>query len=303
MQITPVLTAIGQTGGSGDRCRSVDTPIHTTVSKAETCVVAPTLIQYHTEQSERVRGQGITAPIFTVDAANRHGLVSAAMVKFHGASEEQSLTEPLPTTLSRNHDALVIPYMSKYFSGGYTGSGVDIASPVPTVTAIDHNALVETHIVKMKGDNIGQEFSESTQTAPASGIHSGAITTAVIQIQSDMELYKWVEIRGLLNRYCDYALKDDELLLIGIKGVWYFIADVGLRMLSPRELFAANGFPNDYIIDRDYLGNVYGKTKQVARCGNAVPPPFATALVRANAPEYCGGRISTMRELNEAIAV
>ena len=65
----------------------------------------------------------------------------------------------------------------------------------------------------------------------------------------------------------------------------------------------ANGFPVDYRIERDYTGTVYPKTKQVARCGNAVPPPFATALVRANLPEWCSQEISTMEELEKAVAV
>ena len=71
----------------------------------------------------------------------------------------------------------------------------------------------------------------------------------------------------------------------------------------PRELYRANGFPDDYKIDRDYTGREYGKTKQVARCGNAVPPPFATALVRANLPEWCGEEITTMEQLEKAVAV
>ena len=74
-------------------------------------------------------------------------------------------------------------------------------------------------------------------------------------------------------------------------------------MLTPRELYAANGFPPDYIIDHDYQGNVYGKTKQVARCGNAVPPPFATALVRANLPEWCDKTITTMADFEREVAV
>ena len=61
-------------------------------------------------------------------------------------------------------------------------------------------------------------------------------------------------------------------------------------MLQPRELFNAQGFPHDYIIDHDADGNPYPKTKQVARCGNAVTPPVPCALVRANLPEYCTGR-------------
>ena len=91
------------------------------------------------------------------------------------------------------------------------------------------------------------------------------------------------------------------LHLIG--GVAYYIRDILLRMLTPRELYNAMGFPVDYIIDRDYTGKSYGKTLQVARCGNAVPPPFATALVRANLPELCNQEITTMADLERAVAV
>lgn len=72
-------------------------------------------------------------------------------------------------------------------------------------------------------------------------------------------------------------------------------------MLTPRELYNANGFPPDYIIDHDYTGKSYGKTKQVARCGNAVPPPFAEALVRANLSELCGRKLETMENLKETM--
>ena len=64
----------------------------------------------------------------------------------------------------------------------------------------------------------------------------------------------------------------------------------------------SGGFPVDYIIDHDYTGKKYPKDKQVARCGNAVPPPFAVALVRANWPERCEGKnIRTMQELKQSI--
>mgnify|MGYP000367518401 FL=1 len=92
------------------------------------------------------------------------------------------------------------------------------------------------------------------------------------------------------------------MILFKIGGAWYVMADIGLRMLTPRELYRANGFPDDYIIDRDYTGKEYGKAKQVARCGNAVPP-LRYGLVRANLSEWCGAEISTMEELEKAVAV
>ena len=141
------------------------------------------------------------------------------------------------------------------------------------------------------------------QTVTAGGFHFDTVMTTVVKVQPGANLGYWPQVRSLLNQYCDYSIAEDELLLLAIDGDWYFIADICLRMLSPRELYLANGFPMDYIIDRDADGRVYGKVKQVARCGNAVPPPFAYALVRANVPEYCSKRISTMAELKQMVAV
>ena len=103
------------------------------------------------------------------------------------------------------------------------------------------------------------------------------------------------------NLLLGYHLADDEVILLMIQGIAYNIADITLRMLNPRELYNAMGFPLDYIIDHDYMGNAYGKTKQVARCGNAVCPPLAEAMVRANLPEWCGEKITTMVQLDNAV--
>lgn len=94
----------------------------------------------------------------------------------------------------------------------------------------------------------------------------------------------------MLNKFCGYSIADDEILLLEINCEQYYIADIKMRMLEPRELYNAQGFPPNYIIDRDYKGNSYPRSKQVARCGNAVPPPFAKALVTANLPVMCKQR-------------
>ncbi len=269
MLITPTLAAIGQTGG-GERGRKITEPTHTQVSKAEECLVATALIQYHTEQSEHVRGQKITGPIMTIDAANRYGLTAASLVKYYGNNQH----------------------------------GQNIRDPLHTVISKDHEGLVTAHLVKMKGTNLGGPATEPVQTITAGGSHHGVVTTRITRADSGADLKHWPEIRELLNTYCGYDLGPEDVILFKIGGVWYYMSDIGLRMLTPRELYRANGFPDDYKIDRDYTGKAYGKSKQVARCGNAVPPPFAAELVRANLPEWCAGvEISTMEELEKAVAV
>lgn len=267
MVLTPTLAAIGQTGG-GERGRKITEPTHTQVSKAEECVVAPALIQYHTEQTERVRGQGVADPLMTIDASNRYGLAAAML--------------------------------TKYYSGDHAQ---DAESPLHTITTRDREGVTLAHMVKMKGTNLGGPMSEPVQTITAGGGHHGVVTTQIARAEPGAALRHWPEIRELLNTYCGYGLGQEDVILFQIGGAWYFMADIGLRMLTPRELYRANGFPDDYIIDRDYTGKEYGKAKQVARCGNAVPPPFATALVKANLPEWCCQTITTMAELEKAVAV
>lgn len=256
----PIPTITGKHG------YGLATPVMTAiaVSKAEQCLAMPSLIQYHTEQSERVRGQGMDEPIMTLDAANRYGLSVA--------------------------------YLAEYFQNGRP---LDVKSPLHTSTTKDRECVVETFISKFYKTGIGQKPDEPLHTVTTSAGHFGIVT--VKMNRSEMNLHHWNEVRELLNAYCGYAIAEDEILLLDVNGTLYFISDIGLRMLTPRELYAANGFPPDYIIDHDYTGKAYGKTKQVARCGNAVPPPFAEALVRANLPEMCGRRFETMQELHGAI--
>ena len=299
MLITPTLAAIGQTGG-GDRCRSMEEPTHTQVSKAEECVVCPAMIQYHTEQTERVRGQGVTDPIMTIDASNRYGLAAATLTKYYNGDHNQDAAAPLHTITTRDREGVTVANLSKFY-GGVVGAAA--SDPLPTVTAVDHNALQTAHMVKMKGTNLGGQAQDPLQTITAGGGHHGVVATRIVKAEPGADLQNWPKIRAALNEFCDYHLEDTEVILFSIGGEWYFMADIGLRMLTPRELYRANGFPDDYKIDRDYTGKEYGKTKQVARCGNAVPPPFATALVRANLPEWCGEEITTMEQLEKEVAV
>lgn len=326
------LMSIGQTGG-GDRIRDIREPAPTTVSKQEACMVAANLIQYHTEQSEKVRGQGMGEPIMTVDAANRYGLASAQLVEYYGNGNPLDVTQPMHTVTAHDREALVMAHISEFrsasigrdarepagtitshdhegvvsahvqkFFGGVIGT--ETTEPLPTVTAVDHNALCAAHMVKFKAQELGTTPAEPLPTITAQSAAGGfaECQAVLVKVEPGRNLHNWPQIRALLNEYCGYNLADDEVILLIVNGMAYFIADITLRMLTPRELYNAMGFPPDYIIDYDYRGNKYLKTEQVARCGNAVCPPLAEAMVRANMPDMCGKKIRTMEELNDAIA-
>lgn len=262
--VVPTLTQICQTGG-GDRSSDIEQPLKTTASKNEFCLVSPTLIQYHAEQSEReVRGQALERPLQTVDTANRYGLVAA--------------------------------FISKYFGGNYQGGGSAADEPLHTITAVDHNALAAVHITQFNNHCVGQKVDEPLNTITCGAGHFGEVRAFLVK-------YFSTGTAKSVKEPLDTITTKDHFGLVTIKGVEHAIVDIGMRMLTPRELYNAQGFPIDYEIETDCYGKAYPKTKQVARCGNSVPPPFATAIVHANAPEWCGRKIKTMAEFNRIVAM
>lgn len=252
------------TGGSVGS--PADDPVHTIRTAGGQVLAAANLIQYHTEQSEDVRANGLDAALPTVDASNRYGMTAAHLVEFYG-----------------------------------NGQAIDPEEPMHTVTSHDREALIATHIVKFKGPDIGQSPDDPLQTVTA--INPFALASVkTVKYAPGTDLGYWPQIRPLLNKYCGYKLADDEILLLWIRGAWRYICDISMRMLTPRELYNAMGFPPDYIIERDYTGKPYPKSQQVARCGNAVCPQMASAVVRVNFPEWAV-ELFTMADLEKTIAI
>lgn len=252
------------TGGSVGS--PADEPVHTIRTAGGQVLAAANLIQYHTEQSEDVRANGLDAALPTVDASNRYGLTAAHLVEFYG-----------------------------------NGQAIDPEEPMHTVTSHDREALIATHIVKFKGPDIGQSPDAPLQTVTA--INPFALASVkTVKYAPGTDLGYWPQIRALLNKYCGYKFADDEILLLWIRGAWRYICDISMRMLTPRELYNAMGFPPDYIIEHDYTGKPYPKAQQVARCGNAVCPQMASAVVRVNFPEWAV-ELFTMADLEKTIAI
>ena len=261
MLITPHLVECNHSGGG--HIADAREPYKTITARHTGGIVAANLIQYHTEQTENVRANGLEAPINTVDASNRYGLVSANLVEYYTA-----------------------------------GRPLNVSDPMHTVTSHDREALVTANISEFKGQDIGQDCRKPLRTITAS---AGEFAVVRVTLSQTGGMGFWPQVRELLNRFCGYNLADNECLVLMIGDVGYYIADITLRMLTPRELYNAMGFPPDYQIEHDYLGNAYPKSKQVARCGNAVCPPMAEAVVRANLPEWCGKKIGTMDDLNKVV--
>jgi site-specific DNA-cytosine methylase len=204
----------------------------------------------------------------------------------------------LLTADAANRYGLAMAFMSKYYSGGHNGSGNAATEPINTITGIDHNALVTSYMTIFRNgySRGGQKQDEPLNTITASPGHFGEVRALLVKYygQGDGQT-----VTDPLHTVCG----KDIFGVVTVHGEEYIISDIGLRMLTPRELFNAQGFPPDYAIDTGPDGKPISKTAQVARCGNAVPPPFAEALVRANLPELCGIGLHSMAELRKEMAV
>ena len=179
------------------------------------------------------------------------GRAMSFIIQYHGETKDgdsrgQLLTEPIKTIDTSNRYGLVSAFVAKYYKTGI-GQGCD--EPIHTITTSPgHFGLVSAFLIKYYGSGTGQRVNEPLAT----------ITTK--------------DRFGLVN------------VVLDIKGEKYIISDIFLRMLKPRELMLMQGFPEDYIIDRDYKWQSYPIAKQVARIGNSVVPIMAKKLVEANYP-------------------
>ena len=165
------------------------------------------------------------------------------------------------TLVGSQKHALVTAFLAKHFGGNYTGPGAPLTEPMHTVTTQDHHALVCAFLTKYYGEG-GQD------QALADPLHT--IPTV------------------------------DRFGLVTVEQQQYRIADIGMRMLEPRELYRAQGFPESYQIAPVINGKPLPKRAQVRMCGNSVSPPLAAALARANVPELMTFNARELRALEAA---
>jgi DNA (cytosine-5)-methyltransferase 1 len=143
-------------------------------------------------------------------------------------------------------------------------------------------------LVKLRGDNVGGPVTEPLHTIGAQGTHHGEVRAFLVKYYSEGG-----QDQCLTDPMHTIPTKDRlGLVTATIAGEEWVIVDIGLRMLSPKELYAAQGFPSSYRFETGADGEPMTKTAQVRMCGNSVSPPPAEALVRANYSEIAEGRIA-----------
>lgn len=233
---------------------------------------------------QKPRTASIEQPLWTVTAlGSQQALIAPVITKFRSNDRGSSVEAPLATVTANSFIkkpggaapiGVVAAFLAKHYGGNYTGPGSSLESPLPTATTVDHNALVTSHLVKLRNNCIGQDAREPIHTLTTGG-HMGEVRAFLLK-------YYETAVGQPLTDPLHTVTTKHRMGLVMVKGEPYQIVDIGMRMLEPHELFAAQGFPADYIHDRTAGGKKLSKAAQVRMCGNSVCPPVAAALVRAN---------------------
>ncbi len=177
-------------------------------------------------------------------------------------------------------DECVVPFITEHANGS-SQRNMPITEPLRTICAQvkgGHFALVNANIAKHYTGVEGADIQEPVQAISAKGVHIGEVRAFFIQ-------YYGESVGHGVDRPLGTITTKDRFALITIRGEQYQIVDIGMRMLEPEELFSAQSFPDDYQIAYDMNGKKISKARQVARCGNSVPPLVAKELILANLNE------------------
>lgn len=275
----PAPFIVPATHGGDFRTHAIDEPFRTITCahRGELELVRPFIVPAtHGDSGGRpdTRSHDVKEPLRTIitRGAPFHLVAPTLIQSGYGERKGQKprvldIQKPIGTIIAggtngngNGKHALVSAFLAKH-NGGHEATGSALPDPIHTITCRDHHALVTSHMLKLRGTCAhGQPMTWPTPTITAHGTHLG-------------------EVRTFLLRHGEAPVPEP---IVHIENVPYVIADIGMRMLQPRELFRAQGFPDSYDIEPIVDGKPITKTEQIKMCGNSVCPPIAAALVAAN---------------------
>lgn len=265
-------------------------PMPTVVGKSKDELVAAHLGR----QFGTAIGRDLNEPHPTVmsdGAGGKSYITTACLDAYYGMSLPESIDEPLRTITTKDRHGLIGATIDKYFGTGVAG---DVTEPLDTATAKARFGLTSAFMEQANTGVVGHDAREPVSTLLAAGSHQRPVECEMEPVDG-VPGSRRSKVVAFLREHFGEPTEDEVanptgtlmarirhgLVMIG-KAVWQ-IADIGMRMLSPRELYNAQGFPRDYIIDRTANGPLT-KTAQTRMAGNSVCPPWAAAIIAANDP-------------------
>ncbi|MGJ4893750.1 DNA cytosine methyltransferase [Bradyrhizobium oligotrophicum] len=277
----------------GGRSRPADAPLHTvTASRKDQNQVAA--VHLSVMRNADKPQQGADRPTHTITAGGAHMTVAAAFLAQNNYAEPgHDVREPLSTVEAKGStQSLMLASLShQYGSGGGEG---DPSMPARAVTAEgQHHAVVAAYLQKYYGADQDPDLGGPLHTATTKARFGLAQALLELPPFTAAHAARARKVADFLRAHG--AWDEREFVTLTIAGVEVVITDLGMRMFTPRELFAAQGFPAGYVIDRRPDGSPISKTEQISKCGNSVSPPVAKALVSENyKPELAARRVEVM---------
>lgn len=272
-----------------DRIESIHEPMRTITGahRGEKALVMPLLAGVGGRMAQSPE-RPLSYPYHTITAKADTAVVAAFLAKHFGGHETPGadLVQPISTVTTQDHHALVTAFLTSYYGDKRPSDvrGCGIEEPIPTQPTENRHALVASHLVKLRGTcRDGQPVTEPLATVSAQGTH-------IAEVRAFLLKYYGAEQDPRLDEPLHTVTSKARFGLVTVHGQDYAIVDIGMRMLTPRELFRAQGFPESYIIDGgkrsraplfSAAGERLSKAAQIRMVGNSVCPPLAEAIVRA----------------------
>ena len=323
--VAPVLIGCGGRAGQSEP-RPSDEPVLTQTTKADACVVMPFLVPRYGErpgQEPRTRSLEEPAPVI-VPTGNEGALAAVHLSRQFGASVGGPVDAPAGTVTAggAGKTAVVAAFLAQHNTDRGAGikPGRALEEPVSTITATGgQSTVVAAYLAQHNTGEIGHEVDTPVSTIVGKGCTQGLVQASFLSHaytsntaggNGDLERPLKTTLAGgqhaalvaaFLAKYYgagDPSQAVDEplhtlttkprhgLVTVTMDGEPYVITDIGMRMLTPRERFSAQGFRPDYTIDHGLLEDgskvLFTLEQQGRMCGNSVCPGMARALVAAN---------------------
>jgi DNA (cytosine-5)-methyltransferase 1 len=286
---TLVQTGYGEREGQEPRALDPQAPLGTVVAGGgKHALAACNLVKMRGDNI----GSGVEEPLHTISAGgSHHGLIAASVIRHFGQSIGQQADAPAPTVVAggQGKTGVVAAYLAQHNGGFCDVPGHEAREPISTISSRgSQQQLVAASVAAYYGtESDGQAPTEPARTVTAKarmGLVQSSLAASLTpaQLAGARRVAKFLRAHGV-------EFEGEFATVAGC-----VIVDIGMRMLTPRELFRAQGFGDDYVIDRAWIVDpktgetrekLLTKEQQIRMCGNSVCPPVMAALVRANVPE------------------
>ena len=250
--------------------------------------------RYGERDNQQPRAVSVDQPSPTVvTTGNGSRLAVAHLVQHNGGSlpapdASYPLDRPARTVMATGGpQALVMAHLGAYYSSDGAGDpGQEADLPLRTIPTVDRFNVTAATLMRQFGTSTAADVNAPSPTVMTEGSgKTGVITADLAPGLTAEQLARARQVAAFLAEYLTpeqlAPYLRDGLILLSIRGELYVLADIGMRMLTPRELARCQGFPEDYELEEDAEGHAISKARQVRGIGNSVCPQLAEVLTRA----------------------